>query len=68
MTSETRESLRAVARQLEQLASTLKSSGRSETAFILDVAKMAVDEELYGPGGGILASFAAAHENSPAAV
>lgn len=65
MTSETRESLRTIARELEQLASTLKSSGRTETAFILDVAKMAVDEELYG--AEVLAAFAAGNQR-PAAV
>jgi hypothetical protein len=68
MTSETRESLRAMARELEQLASTLKSSGRTETAFILGVAKMAVDEELHGAGSGMLASLAAIHETQAAAV
>ena len=66
MTSETRESLRALSRQLEQVALTLKSDGRTETAFILDVARMAVDEELYGAGSGVLASFATMHETSPA--
>ena len=66
MTSETRESLRAIARELEQLASTLKSSGHTETAFILGVAKMAVDEELYGAGSGMLASLAAMHESQAA--
>ena len=66
MTSETQESLRTVARELEQLAATLKSGGRSETAFILDVAKMAIDEELHGAGAGVLAAFAAEHERSQA--
>jgi hypothetical protein len=65
MTSETRESLRAMARELERLAGTLKCSGRTETAFILDVARMAVDEELYGAGAALLAQFGAMHENSP---
>ena len=66
MTSETRESLRADRSRMEQLASTLKSSGHTETAFILGVAKMAVDEELYGAGSGMLASLAAMHESQPA--